>query len=139
MLYISDYYLLILTSCVYRPQTYEELFNLRHAQARNVVERIFGVIKKKFHLLTAAPQYPIYTQTKLVLAICALHNFVRSYDPDDIAQYDLEELEREVPRTHNSELGHHVSHAETTRANSRRDEIARAMWQQYQEFINEGN
>ncbi|KAF7318617.1 DDE Tnp4 domain-containing protein [Mycena chlorophos] len=29
-----------------RPQTREELFNLRHAQARNVIERIFGVIKK---------------------------------------------------------------------------------------------
>ena len=35
-------------SSLYRPKTKEELFNLRHASARNVIERIFGVLKCRF-------------------------------------------------------------------------------------------
>jgi hypothetical protein len=31
-----------------RPETKEKLFNLRHSSARNVIERIFGVVQKKF-------------------------------------------------------------------------------------------
>lgn len=30
-----------------RPETKEELFNLRHASARNAIERGFGVMKKR--------------------------------------------------------------------------------------------
>jgi hypothetical protein len=31
-----------------RPKDYKELFNLRHAQMRNAVERIFGILKNDF-------------------------------------------------------------------------------------------
>ena len=37
--------------------TKEELFNLRHAQLRSVIERVFGVLKKRFQILQVAPQY----------------------------------------------------------------------------------
>jgi DDE superfamily endonuclease len=30
----------------YRPQNHQELFNLRHAQLRNVIECIFGILKR---------------------------------------------------------------------------------------------
>ncbi len=36
-----------------RPANKEELFNLRHAQLRNVVERVFGVFKQRFAILNA--------------------------------------------------------------------------------------
>jgi hypothetical protein len=39
-----------------RPVNKEELFNLRHAQARNVIERIFEVLKKRWDILNQAPQ-----------------------------------------------------------------------------------
>ncbi len=39
-----------------KPQNPKELFNLRHAQLRNVVERIFGVVKKRFPVLTRATE-----------------------------------------------------------------------------------
>ena len=29
------------------PETYKELFNLRHSVARNVIERAFGLLKKR--------------------------------------------------------------------------------------------
>ena len=36
----------------FRLANHEELFNLRHASARNVVERVFGVLKKRWGILT---------------------------------------------------------------------------------------
>ena len=39
-----------------RPQNKYELFNLRHAQARNIIERIFGVLKNRFQILRLACQ-----------------------------------------------------------------------------------
>ena len=33
------------------PKTYKELFNLRHSVARNVIERAFGLLKKRWSIL----------------------------------------------------------------------------------------
>jgi len=60
-----------------RPQTKEELFNLRHAQLRNVIERLFGVLHCRFHILNSRPEYDLAIQAQLVLVVCALHNFIR--------------------------------------------------------------
>ncbi|ETV90089.1 hypothetical protein H310_15078 [Aphanomyces invadans] len=40
-----------------RPQNKEELFNLRHAQVRNCIERIFGVLKMRFPVLSHGVRY----------------------------------------------------------------------------------
>ena len=45
-----------------RPRNAKELFNLRHAKLRNAIERIFGVLKKRFPVLTMAPEYPFESQ-----------------------------------------------------------------------------
>jgi hypothetical protein len=71
-----------------RPTTLEELFNLHHSQARNCVERIFGIIKRQFGVFSHAPEYPIETQAKLVPAITALHNFFCIHDCTDEASPD---------------------------------------------------
>ena len=63
-----------------RPESPEELFNLRHASLRNAIERIFGVIKKKFMILATLTEYSIDTQTQLVPAIVGLYNFIRQYE-----------------------------------------------------------
>ena len=67
------------------PQDAEELFNLRHAQARNVVERILGVLKRRFVLLEASPEYPFDMQARFIPALGAVHNFLRIHDPSDEA------------------------------------------------------
>jgi hypothetical protein len=54
-----------------------ELFNLRHAQARNAVERVFGVMKKRFKVLDDPMHYSIGVQAQLMPGLCALHNFLR--------------------------------------------------------------
>jgi hypothetical protein len=55
--------------------------------ARNVVERIFGILKRRFHFLLLAPEYDMDIQSKVPPALCALHNFIRHNDPSDIEDY----------------------------------------------------
>ena len=59
------------------PENEKELFNLRHASLRNVIERIFGVFKSRFTNFKSAPPFPFKAQAELVLACAALHNFLR--------------------------------------------------------------
>jgi len=62
---------------LYRPENAHKLFHLQYVSLRNVIERIFGVIKRKFKILVQAAKYSINTQVDLVLAICGLYNFIR--------------------------------------------------------------
>jgi hypothetical protein len=74
------------------PATKEELFNLRHASLRNAVERIFGVLKKRFPILTTPCEYPMHTQARIVLAVTALHNFIRMHsDTVELDDWEGEE------------------------------------------------
>lgn len=66
-----------------RPKDYEELYNLRHAAARNVVERIFGVLKERYAIMNQGCDYPINTQVQVVLAMCALFNCIRHFEASD--------------------------------------------------------
>ncbi|THU80096.1 hypothetical protein K435DRAFT_561841, partial [Dendrothele bispora CBS 962.96] len=59
-----------------RPQSKEELYNLRHAQLRNVIERIFGVVKRQWKIVRENCEYPFRVQSVMPLAIAALHNFI---------------------------------------------------------------
>ncbi|KAG5069356.1 hypothetical protein JHK85_001733 [Glycine max] len=59
------------------PENEKELFNLRHASLRNVIERIFGIFKSRFTIFKSAPPFLFKTQAELVLACAALHNFLR--------------------------------------------------------------
>ena len=64
-----------------RPSNKEELFNLRHASACNVIERIFGIIKCHFQILVVPPEYQMKEQVMIPPTLCALHNFICRYDP----------------------------------------------------------
>ena len=66
------------------PRNAKELFNQRHASARNVVERIFGILKQCFRILQLPPEYAMEIQSLIPPALAALHNFIRQYDPDEI-------------------------------------------------------
>jgi DDE superfamily endonuclease len=111
-----------------KPKNPKELFNLRHASLRNVVERTFGVLKGRFVILQKAPrQYIIRTQIKLVYALTALHNFMNTHghDPEsEIAVVDEEDPEEQGDND--------VSETEVdTGMSARRDEIADLMWRDY--------
>ncbi|KAK9932656.1 hypothetical protein M0R45_019881 [Rubus argutus] len=60
-----------------RPRNYKELFNLRHSSARNVIERAFGLLKKRWSILRTSSFFNIKTQIRIINACCTLHNFIR--------------------------------------------------------------
>ena len=125
-------------SAVNRPQNPKELFNLRHAELRNVVERIIGIFKKRFKIIREANFYPIDVQAKLVTALCALHNFIRIHDPRDdmgITQEELDVLLEDEMRPAVGESQHGVGRQEAERAAAQRDEIAGALWRSYQDTL----
>ena len=120
-----------------RPQNYKELYNLRHSQACNIVERIFGVAKKHFAILRESNEYPILTQAKIVSACGVTHNFIHTFDPDDMPDPVEPQDEATSPR-YKGELGAgSIGHPETRRASKHREDIAKAMWLSYQKEMQE--
>ena len=58
------------------PATPQELFNLCHASARNIVEWIFGILKNRLGILQSNPNLDVDTQAKLAPALAAIHNII---------------------------------------------------------------
>ncbi|KAK6158944.1 hypothetical protein DH2020_006258 [Rehmannia glutinosa] len=74
------------------PQNYRELFNLRHAKARNIIERSFGLLQQRWGIIRSRQFYPIKMQNRIIMVCCLLQNFIRStiaVDPleDEVPEY----------------------------------------------------
>ncbi|CAN1128642.1 hypothetical protein LINPERHAP2_LOCUS4755, partial [Linum perenne] len=65
------------------PRGREELFNYRHSSLRNVIERCFGVLKARFLILKFMHSYSFKNQTRIVMACCTIHNFIRLHATRD--------------------------------------------------------
>ncbi|XP_075485107.1 uncharacterized protein LOC142524855 [Primulina tabacum] len=72
------------------PQNFKELFNWRHSKARNVIERAFGLLKKRWAIMRSPCFYPLKTQNRIIMACILLHNFIRSQMPDNLLK-DMED------------------------------------------------
>ena len=123
-----------------RPQTKQELFNLRHSQARNIVERTFGVFKRRYRIFDTGPEYPIETQAALIQALCVLHNVIRVYDPMDVPEWleeddEVAEKDNEGTSDTASQSRRINNHAEKAAADNLREMIADQMWRSYQEEL----
>ncbi|XP_042019115.1 uncharacterized protein LOC121766954 [Salvia splendens] len=97
------------------PQTPEELFNLKHTKARNVIERAFAVLKMRWGILRSPSLYPIDVQTE----VDPIEDFLPS-QADDGGTSDNEE-----PVVHTINV---VS--PTALWTKKRDDLAAAMWGQ---------
>ncbi|KAL0324086.1 UNVERIFIED_CONTAM: hypothetical protein Scaly_2375700 [Sesamum calycinum] len=65
-----------------------DLFNHAHSRLRNVIERCFGVLKKRFPILQwGMPSYLLQHQVDLVIACCTLHNFIRHPTVTEMPQH----------------------------------------------------
>jgi hypothetical protein len=117
------------------PRTAQELFNLRHSSLRNVVERAFGIVKKRFPIISSGAEatYGIDTQNYIILACCILHNFLMGVDPDEDL---IAEVDEEMGNQSASQIGHgHIEVDEdeehTHLGQNFRDSIIGAMWTNY--------
>ena len=109
--------------------------------ARNVIERVFGTLKRRFSLMVASPEYSENKQARFVPALCVLHNFASIYDWDDVDVPNTQRLSGtgtlhqaasvELPRPA------WVSKEEELSASARRDKIVDEMWVDYQRYLTE--
>jgi hypothetical protein len=116
-----------------RPTTYKELFNLRHSSLRNVIERRFGVIKRRFPILKFGCEYSLSTQIKLFPALGLLNNYMDAFGEDDTTE---EDVESEQGTEHDAET---IAQSEDGKEGiALRDRIAREMWVDYQDYVFNG-
>ncbi|CAL2266348.1 unnamed protein product [Prunus armeniaca] len=84
---------------------HKEVFNHARSSLRSVIERTFGVWKKRWSILRDMPSYPFAKQVKIVIATMVLHNYIRRHAKrdchfdeieDDLNGIQGEEIEIEV-------------------------------------------
>ena len=115
------------------PENEKELFNLRHASLRNVIERIFGIFKSRFTIFKSAPPFPFKTQVEIVLACAALHNFLRKECRSDEFPIEEESASSSSPPIVEEELEEPVLQTQEQQreeANAWRLSISDYMWRE---------
>ena len=73
------------------PANYQEYFNMKHASARNVIERCFGLLKMRWAILRSPSYFPIKSQCRIMTACCLLHNLIRRDMTLDPFEAELDE------------------------------------------------
>lgn len=138
-----------------RPQNMKELFNLRHAKLRNVVERTYGVFKNRFRIFQCSRDgFSLRTQNKLIIALSAVHNWINAHGGKPKAEWTKLKRSKRGSRARRryeailkqqamsraneiQDLGPvHLSRKEGARyMYTKRDKIASDMWEQYQSYL----
>jgi hypothetical protein len=138
---VTRYHLKETVAAGLKPQNKEELFNLCHASLRNVVERIFGVLKRRWRILQSAPEISLRDQAGLVYALTAVHNFIQqnSEDLEWIETLLGEELDYDTIQCELEELAEGVVpgseyYQESSQMKDIRDRIAQEMWNDYNQY-----
>ncbi|XP_040361307.1 protein ALP1-like [Rosa chinensis] len=126
-----------------RPENYKELYNLRHSIARNVIERSFGLLKKRWSIMRTPSFFSIKTQVRIINACCVLHNFIRIEQASDpvledqdsrfLVAVDLEILNRPTSESNANNLNDRITSVQATEQwTNFRDTFALKMFQDYQ-------
>lgn len=72
----------------------ESIYNYRLSRARRVVENAFGILASKFRLFEKPISLKLETLDKVVLACCAIHNWLKKTNPryvtGDLIDYEDE-------------------------------------------------
>lgn len=112
------------------PANAKELFNLRHSSLRNVVERIFGVSKRRFPILVKMSPYGFEFQCDIVQCCFLLHNFVHINQLYDDQFYNEDGNLADVAIDDHDEYP--ADNVQYNALKAWRDGIAEAMWTHYQ-------
>jgi DDE superfamily endonuclease len=120
------------------PQTKEELFNLRHAMLRNPIERIFGVLKRRFRILNTCSELSISQQVNVVIVCTALFNFISHREritehdstPEALSQRESLDLPEPVTLPPPASLKQ-----EKEAMKQLREDIAQRMWDDYLAYL----
>ena len=104
----------------------KELFNLRHSQLRNEVEKTF---KKRFRILREMPSYQYPFQIQLVTCCMVLHNFIRHHQRNDDIYDNLQDYDSDDDDNDSDDDDNNVANQiRNNQVNNWRDDIANRMW-----------
>ena len=90
-----------------------------------MVERAFGVLKRRFTILRGAPQYPLDTQVQILYACVVIHNYLARHRASelDIAPTDDEDVDGGPEKRY--------TRAQDVKMDKQRHDIADRMWSAY--------
>ena len=97
---------------------------------RSVIQRTFGVWKKKWRILCDFPRYNIEVQKRVVVATMGLHNFIRisNFIDDDFAETLGQSPTDNVDLEHNSNDMETIVTPEGDAMANIREQIANTLW-----------
>ena len=115
------------------PKKRQDLFNNHYASLHNVIDRAFGVLKKRFPIIAEGSEthYPVDTISLIIIVCCILHNYLLIVDPDDglVAKVDCELMEND-PIT-DQEADSLIEDGDGNLGIMLRDTTATEMWANY--------
>ncbi|KAG9410036.1 hypothetical protein AC1031_018072 [Aphanomyces cochlioides] len=103
-----------------RLQNARELFNYYHSKARIIVERAFGMLKRKRQVLSSPIEVNVNYAVTIIHAACALHN------TSDLTAFQTELSELHEDNVEDPGLSNDLW----------RDNIANDMWTAYNDYRN---
>ncbi|KAH8344303.1 hypothetical protein KR084_009472, partial [Drosophila pseudotakahashii] len=84
-------------------ESMQHVFNLKHAAARNIVERTIGLLKSRFRCLQGTLHYDPQFVCKIINVCCLLHNLCRR---QNASMPEFEEDNDEFPNQNEEESNH---------------------------------
>lgn len=104
-----------------KPANAKELFNLRYACLHNVIERIFGVVNRRFQIFDKAPEYSQTTQVDIVYSVMGLHNFIKIHPGHE---EDIYNASVDIPDNTEKDNEEGTQQSDSTQMNAMRDRMA---------------
>jgi hypothetical protein len=92
---------------------------------------MFGVLKRRFPFLKTDMEYDLLTQTRVIFAVCALHNYIRQRGIIDDDIFENRESEINEPEEANEEETPLITRQGM---DTFRDQIAQEMFEQWQAY-----
>jgi hypothetical protein len=85
-----------------------------------------------------APEYNLDIQARIPVALCAIHNFIRIHDTEELVLDDpLDQDDNTAPDADGVAMALEVQEEPGSTAAIRRDRIAQDMWEDYQRILAE--
>ncbi|XP_042980024.1 uncharacterized protein LOC122310210 [Carya illinoinensis] len=115
-------------------QGYKDYFNYRHSSLRNIIERTFSLLKRRFRILYAMPPYRPVRQGMIITACCTLYNMIKIVTPNDEIIQGISNHRSEMQNSSTENESGETSHvvdmsSESAQAmGAMRDAIALPMW-----------
>ena len=91
-----------------------------------------------FVILTHPAEYDMAIQARIPPALCAVHNFIRIHDANEIDDFPPDIQDQNPGEFYGELAAGPAVRAEKERSEIKQDNIAQAMWESYQDLVNNG-